>query len=133
MRDASAISARFWVPWRVSDCQTLTLLRKGWHATSVPSHALPSGQETRIRRQGRRREARRRLRDWNTWGVFLEVLVGLWLSGGIVGHLWPKAHGVGYVVTHVVVRVVLGGAIGAVLAVVVVMLAGVVRGRRLRP
>jgi hypothetical protein len=61
------------------------------------------------------------------------VPVALSLSGGIVGHLWPKAHGVGYVVTHVAVRVVLSGAIGAVLVVLVVMLAGVVRGSRLRP
>jgi hypothetical protein len=63
----------------------------------------------------------------------MAVVVALSLSGGIVGHLWPKAHGIGYVVTHVVVRVILIGAIGAVLVVVVAMLAAVVRGRRLRP
>ena len=95
----------------------------------MPSHALPSGRETRIRRRGRRR----RLRDWGTFGAFLMVLMAaLSLSGGIVGHLWPKAHGIGYVVTHVVVRGILIGAVGAVL-VVVAMLAAVVRGRRLRP
>jgi hypothetical protein len=60
-------------------------------------------------------------------------MVALSLSGGIVGHLWPKAHGIGYVVTHVVVRGILIGAVGAVLVVVVAMLAAVVRGRRLRP
>jgi hypothetical protein len=54
------------------------------------------------------------------------------LSGGIVGHLWPKAHGVGYVVTHVAVGGLLSGAIGA-LAVVAVILAGIVRDRRLQP
>jgi len=99
----------------------------------VPSHALPSGQETRIRRRALRREARRRLRDWRTWGVFLPVLVALSLSGRIVDHLWPNADGVGYVLTHIVVRMVLSSAIGAVLGVVVVMLAGAVRGRRLQP
>jgi hypothetical protein len=88
----------------------------------VPSHALPSGPETRTRRRARRREGRRRLRDWRTWGVFLTVVASLQLSGAIVGHFWPKAHGVGYVVTHVVVGGVLGGAIGAVLVVVVVIL-----------
>jgi hypothetical protein len=56
------------------------------------------------------------------------VLVAMSLSGGIVGHLWPKAHGVGCVVTHVVVRVVLISAIGTVL-VVSLVLADVVRGR----
>jgi hypothetical protein len=61
------------------------------------------------------------------------VPVALSLSGGIVSHLWPKAHGVEYVVTHVVVRVVLTGPIGAVLVVVFVMLEGALRGRRLRP
>jgi hypothetical protein len=33
-------------------------------------------------------------------GWALTVLVSVQLSGGIVGHFWPKAHGVGYVVTH---------------------------------
>src|SRR2546429_9854656 len=41
-----------------------------------------------------------------------------WLSGWMVGWFLPKAHGVGYLVTHVVVRGVLGGAMGAVLVVV---------------
>jgi hypothetical protein len=61
------------------------------------------------------------------------VVVGLQLSDGIAGHLWPKAHGVGYVVTHLVVGGVLGGAIAAVLVVVAVILAGIVRDRRLQP
>lgn len=99
----------------------------------MPSHALPPGPETRTRRRARRREGRRRLRDWRTWGVCLAVVVALQLSGGIVGHFWPKAHGVGYVATHVVVGGVLGGAIGAVLVVVAVILAGIVRDRRLQP
>lgn len=99
----------------------------------MPSHALPPGQETRIRRRARRREAGRRLRDWRTWGIVPAVLVALSLSGGIVDHLWPKAHGIGYVITHLVVRVLLSSAIAAVLAVAVVMLASVVQARRLRP
>jgi hypothetical protein len=53
-----------------------------------------------------------------------------WLSDWMAGRFWPKAHGAGYLATHVVVRGVLGGgAIGAVLVVVVVILAGIVRGR----
>jgi hypothetical protein len=72
------------------------------------------------------------LRDWRTWGVWLAVVVAMQLSGGIVGHLWPKAHGVGYVVTHVAVGGLLSGAIGA-LVVVAVILAGIVRDRRLQP
>jgi len=59
--------------------------------------------------------------------------VALSLSGGIVDHLWPNAHGVGSVVAHVVVRVVLSSAIAAVLGVVVVILASAVRDRKLRP
>ena len=66
-------------------------------------------------------------------GTVPAVLVALSLSGGIVDHLWPKAHGIGYVITHLVVRVVLSSAIAAVLAVAVVMLASVVQARRLRP
>ncbi len=100
---------------------------------SVPSHALSSRPETRIRRRASRQQYRRRLRDRRTWGVFLTVILALWLSGGIAGYLWPKAHGAGYVITHVVVRGILGGAIGAVLLVVVSILASVVRGRRPPP
>jgi len=59
--------------------------------------------------------------------------VALQLSGGIVGRFWPKAHGVGYVVTRVVVGGVLGGAIAAVLVVAAVILAGIVRDRGLQP
>jgi hypothetical protein len=59
--------------------------------------------------------------------------VALQLSGAIVGHFWPKAHGVGYVVTHVVVGGVLGGAIAAVLVVAAVILAGIGRDRGLQP
>jgi hypothetical protein len=59
--------------------------------------------------------------------------VGAQLSGEIVGRFWPKAHGVGYLVTHVVVGGALGGAIGAVLVAVVAVLVGAVRDRRLQP
>jgi len=52
------------------------------------------------------------------------LMAALSLSGGIVGHLWPKAHGIGYVVTHVVVRGILIGAVGAVLVVVVAIARG---------
>jgi uncharacterized membrane protein len=89
---------------------------------SVPSHALPSGPETRDRRRARRRDGRRRLRDWRAWVSLLTVAVGLQLSEGIVSHLWPHPHRVGYVVTRVVVGRVLGGALGAVLVVAVVLL-----------
>jgi len=30
-------------------------------------------------------------------------MMALSLSEGIVSHLWPRAHGVGYVITHIVV------------------------------
>lgn len=92
----------------------------------MPSRALPPGPETRIRR----REARRRARDWKTWGVLLALLAAVQLSGGIVGHFWPKAHGAEYVLTRLVAAGVLGGAIGAVLVAAAVILAGAVRGRR---
>ena len=59
--------------------------------------------------------------------------MALQLSGGIVGRFWPKAHGVGYVVTRVVVGGVLGGAIAAVLVVAAVILAGNGRDRGLQP
>jgi polyferredoxin len=99
----------------------------------VPSHALPPGPETRIRRRARRQGALRRLRDWRTWGLFLALPVAAQLGGGIVGHLWPKAHGVGYVI-RVVVGGVLGGVIGAVLFAAVLILArAVLGGRRLQP
>jgi hypothetical protein len=98
----------------------------------VPSHALSPGPETRIRRRARQRERLRRLRDWRTWGVFIGLAADLQLSGAIADHLWPKAHGVGYIVTHVVVGGVLG-AIGAVTVAASVILASVVRGRRLQP
>ena len=94
----------------------------------MPSHALPSGTEARIRRRARRRKALRQLRDWRTWGLFGAYIAALSLSEGIVSHLWPRAHGAGYVMTHVVVAGVLGGAI-AFLLVAVVILAGGVRDR----
>ena len=124
---------KFWVSWRVSDRETLTLPRKECYRCTVPSHALSPGPKARIRRRPRRRESRRRLRDWRTWGVFLAFILVFWLSGWMADRFWPKAHGVGYLVTHVVVRGVLGGAIGAVLVAVVVILAGIVRDRRLLP
>ena len=124
---------QFWVSWRVSDRETLTLPGKECYRCTVPSHSLSPGPKARIRRRPRRRESRRRLRDWRTWGVFLAFILVFWLSGWMVGRFWPKAHGVGYLVTHVVVRGVLGGAIGAVLVVVVVILAGIVRDRRFLP
>jgi uncharacterized protein (DUF2062 family) len=66
--------------------------------------------------------------------VFIGLAADLQLSGAIVDHLWPRAHGVGYVVTHLVVGGVLAGAIGAVVVVAAsVTLASVVRGRRLQP
>jgi hypothetical protein len=65
--------------------------------------------------------------------VFIALAADLQLTGAIVDHLWPKAHGVGYVVTHVVVVGVLAGAIGAVVVAASVTLASVVRGRRLQP
>jgi len=71
------------------------------------------------------------LRDWKTWGLFGAYIAGLSLSEGIVSHLWPRAHGAGYVMTHVVVAGVLGGAI-AFLLVAVVILAGAVRDRSVR-
>jgi len=95
----------------------------------VPSHALPPGPETRIRRRARRQEALQRLRDWRTWGLFLLLPVAAQLSSGIIGHLWPKAHGVGYV-TRVAVAGVLGGVIGAVLVTAALILASAVLGRR---
>jgi hypothetical protein len=64
--------------------------------------------------------------------VFIGLAADLQLSGGIADHLWPKAHGAGYVVTHVVVGGVLG-AIGAVVVAAGVTLASVVRGHRLQP
>ena len=76
----------------------------------------------------RRRKALRQLRDWRTWGLIGACVVGLSLSEGIVNHLWPRARGAGYVMTHVVVAGVLGGAI-AFLLVAVVILAGGVRDR----
>jgi hypothetical protein len=72
------------------------------------------------------------LRDWRTWGLFGACIVGLSLSEGMVSHLWPKARGTGYVITHVVVGAVLGGAIAALLVAVVVILAGAVRDRSLK-
>ena len=99
----------------------------------VPSHALSPGPEARIRRRARQRERLRRLRDWRTWGVFIGLAADLQLSGGIADHLWPKAHGAGYVVTHVVVGGVLAGAIGAVVVAASVTLARVVRSHRLQP
>lgn len=93
----------------------------------MPSHALPSGTEARIRRRARRHEAFRQLRDWRTWGLFGACVAGLSLSEGMVSHLWPKAHGAGYVVTHVVAGGVLSGVIAALLVAVVVILAGAVR------
>lgn len=98
----------------------------------MPSHALPPGPETRIRRRARRQEALRRLRDWRTWGLFLALLVVAQLSHGIVGHLWPKAHGVGYV-TRVAVGGVLGGVIGAVLFASLILARAVLGRRRLQP
>jgi hypothetical protein len=71
------------------------------------------------------------LRDWRTWGLFGAYIAALSLSEGIVSHLWPMAHGAGYVMTHVVVAGVLGGAI-AFLLVAVVILAGAVRDRSLK-
>jgi hypothetical protein len=65
--------------------------------------------------------------------VFIGLAADLQLSGAIVDHLWPRAHGVGYVVTHLVVGGVLAGAIGAVVVAASVTLASVVRGRRLQP
>jgi hypothetical protein len=59
------------------------------------------------------------------WGLFLAFLVAAQLSSGIVGHLWPKAHGVGYVI-----RVAMGGVIGAVLVAAALILASAVLGRR---
>jgi hypothetical protein len=50
----------------------------------------------------------------------------------MVSHLWPKAHGAGSVITHVVAGAVLGGVIAALLVAVVVILAGAVRDRSLR-
>jgi hypothetical protein len=97
----------------------------------VPSHALPSGTEARIRRRARRRKALRQLRDWRTWGLFGACIAGLSVGEGIVGHLWPRAQGAGYVIIHVVVGAVLGGAI-AFLLVAVVILAGAVRDRSLK-
>jgi hypothetical protein len=97
----------------------------------VPSHALPSGDEARIRWRARRRKALRQLRDCRTWGLFGAYIAGLSLSEGIVSHLWPRAHDAGYVMTHVVVAGVLGGAI-AFLLVAVVILAGAVRDRSLK-
>ena len=63
------------------------------------------------------------------WGLFLAFLVAAQLSSGIVGHLWPKAHGVGYVI-RVAVGGVLGGVIGAVLVAAALILASAVLGRR---
>jgi hypothetical protein len=91
----------------------------------VPSHALPSGAEARIRRRARRREALRQLRDWRTWGLFGAYIAALSLNEGIVSHLWPRAHGAGDVMTHVVVAGVLGGAIAFLLVAVVILAGGV--------
>jgi uncharacterized membrane protein len=98
----------------------------------VPSHALPSGTEARVRRRARRRKGFRQLRDWRTWGLFLACITGLSLSEGIVSHLWPRAHGVGFVITHIVVGAVLAGVIGVLLVAVAVILAGAVTDRNLR-
>ena len=98
----------------------------------MPSHALPSGTEARIRRRARRHKALRQLRDWRTWGLFGACIVGLSLGEGMVSHLWSRARGAGYVITHVVAGGVLGGAIAALLVAVVVILAGAVRDRSLR-
>ena len=99
----------------------------------MPSHALPSGTEARIRRRARCHKALRQLRDWRTWGLFGACIVGLSLSEGLVSHLWPTARGAGYVIiTHVVVGGVLGGAIAASLVAVVVILSGAVRDRSLK-
>ena len=65
--------------------------------------------------------------------MFIALAADLQLSGAIADHLWPKAHGVGYVVTHLVVGGVLAGAIGAVVVAASVTLASVVRGHRLLP
>ena len=97
----------------------------------MPSRALPPGTEARIRRRARRPEAFRRLRDWRTWGLIGACVVGLSLSEGMVSHLWPRARGAGYVITHVVAGGVLGGAIAALLVAVVVILTGAVRDRSL--
>jgi hypothetical protein len=72
------------------------------------------------------------LRDWRTWGLFGACIVGLSLGEGMVSHLWPRARGAGYVITHVVVGAVLAGAIAALLVAVVVILAGAVRDRSLK-
>jgi hypothetical protein len=98
----------------------------------MPSHALPPGTEARIRRPGRRHKAFRQLRDWKTWGLIGACVVGLSLSEGMVSHLWPKAHGAGYMITHVVAGAVLGGVIAALLVAVVVILATAVRDRSLK-
>jgi hypothetical protein len=98
----------------------------------MPSHALPLGTEARIRRPGRRHKAFRQLRDWKTWGLIGACVVGLSLSEGMVSHLWPKAHGAGYMITHVVAGAVLGGVIAALLVAVVVILATAVRDRSLK-
>jgi hypothetical protein len=56
------------------------------------------------------------------------LIAAISLSGGIADQIWPKANGVGYVVTHIVVRGVLGGAIGVVLiAVAAAIEVGIVR------
>ena len=68
------------------------------------------------------------MRNWKTWGLFGACIAGLSLSEGIVGHLWPRAQGAGYVITLVVVGAVLGGAI-AFLLVAVIILACAVRDR----
>ena len=90
----------------------------------MPSHALPSGTEARIRRRARRRAGLRQLRDWRAWSLLGACIAGLSLSEGIVSHLWPKAHDVGYVLTHVVAGAVLGGAIAVLLVAVALILAG---------
>ncbi|MBO0834523.1 MAG: hypothetical protein J2P28_03260 [Actinobacteria bacterium] len=100
---------------------------------SVPSHAFPPGSVRRNRSRPRRARLQRNLRhlrDWMTWAYICAFLAALWLSGSMVDHFWPKAHGAGYVVTHILAGGVLVGAIGAVLLVLVVILAGVGGNRR---
>jgi uncharacterized membrane protein YeaQ/YmgE (transglycosylase-associated protein family) len=65
--------------------------------------------------------------------VFLAVILAGQLSGWMADRFWPKTHGAGYFVTHVVARTVLGGAIGAAVVIAIISLAGLGRDRRPQP
>ena len=97
----------------------------------MPSHVLSSRSEIqarrlerRVRRRVRRQRGFRRLGDWRTWGGFLAIAVDLWLSGALVDYFWPQAHGAAYILTHLIVRGILGAVIGTVLFAIYASIAG---------